>query len=157
MRSSLRPDLQIANRFSSILQTQTAYQELRETSTFLDLASEVGLEKKDKLVSNQRFKLKGICFETRTYCEKFKTKNCYICYRDEYFSIEEVISEINNMVTISCKKLIVGHKSLNTVKLLRFTDNNIEINSISTIEKLVPTFVNGKVYLSKRPNLIFNE
>ena len=51
----------------------------------------------------------------------------------------------------------LGHKSLNTVKLLMFADSNIEINSISTIGKLVPTFVSGKVYLSKRPNLILNE
>ena len=103
----------------------------------------------------KRIWIKGEVFETSQYSKKFKASNCYIKERNGYYQIEEIV-KVDKQVKFICKILVVKKISMFISKVVSSEFTTI-INTDSQILKLVPVVVKENVYLSERPNRLFNE
>ena len=102
-----------------------------------------------------KIKIKGMTLETKDYSEKFGRKNCFLHYLDRFYQIIG-IKKICNTFELQCLSIITEQISLNTFRVLNFSDESIIFDHF-IFRKVVPIFVNNKLYLAKRPNEFLNE
>ena len=129
-------------------------EKLNQKEIYNKLKREVGLEK-TKHQSDKKVLIQNISYETEDYCSKFKNKNNFIVSNGEYFTIKKI--ELEPVIELTVKKLLVEQISINTVRIIKEIETMRSFDEYDDFSKLVPTMVNGKIYISKRPNLIFNE
>lgn len=102
-----------------------------------------------------KMKIKKVILETETYAKKFKQKNCFIFYSNNYYLISKIQLILESAI-LHCKKLITKRITGNIVEILN--ENEIcEIPEQLEFEKVVPVYVNKKIYLARTPNHFLNE
>ena len=127
---------------------------LNSNEIYRDLKETIGLVKKSP-ASDQKIFIKGICFESEEYSNKFMAKNCYILHMGEYFIIKKIRND--SLKTMELQQLCIKKVSLNTVKILKEMALKKNVDVLDDLKKLVPTYVNNFIYLSIRPNFDLNE
>lgn len=137
---------------------------MNQDDEFNSMAGEIGFRKNRKrpliFESGSNEWIAKMCIrkkivETENYCAKFKEKNCYIFYTNNYFVVKRIQLHFNSTI-LHCKKVVTKRISMNTVEVLNFTED-IELPEEYSFEKVVPVLVNKKVFLARMPNNYLNE
>ena len=158
MRSSLRPDLQVIERFGLLKNLiQNEEQQVIKTFEYNEIINDQMriYYECSQAKFFKRIQLRGQIYDTGEYSQRKKAKNCYICHNDIFYLINKIF-EVDDTSYFMCRVLNWNSISINMVQITG-QGGWRKIVSSDLIEKLVPCFCNSKLFLSKRPNFYFNE
>ena len=165
VRSSLRPDVQIAKRLGAIKAIERDFEHLKSpeysTSSNGMRCTRPNLEDHirnfipDGSIFFSKFNKPNFQIETEIYGYKFMKKKYFIKFEAKFCKIISIFNN-DNQTYIIIQQLNSEKITLNTYKISGLGSCSI-INIEESFEKVVPIFIKNNIYLSLRPNLILNE
>ena len=145
VRSSLRPELQISSRIAAIKELSDVDEDWRTGNREAEKSIRV-------LSKGMRIEINKKMFEVESYSKKFKKTNCYLIFQRSFYKIAKIEEDKLQCIILETRRI-----SLNTHEILSCGKNVIDINNLYAIDKCVYCKLEGREFLSLRPNWILNE